>query len=239
MTRMRYLKTHTLYCFSPPVMIITFVIEIGCLIYTLWRYKFNAISRISSLILLCLAIFQLAEYNVCEGSFGISSLSWARLGYAAITLLPPLGIHLATHLADDAKSKWLVYGSYGSGLVFAAFFLLVDHGIESQQCLGNYVIFNIAPTASVLYAAYYYILLGVAVLYSWVSASGSSSPDRAHALQFLSIGYMAFIIPTIAAVIINPTAVLGIPSIMCGFAVILALLISFFVLPRYFKSKIQ
>lgn len=234
---MRYLKSDRLYCFSPPVMIVTFAIEIGCAIYTIWRYKLTPITRLAALILICLAAFQLAEFNVCEGAFGLSSLDWARVGYAAITLLPPLGIHLATRIAGDNKRQWMVWLGYGSGVLFALFFLLVDHGMQSQKCLGNYVIFDIAPGALPLYTVYYYGWLAVSTIYSWQQAMKAKSVGVKRSLQFLAIGYLAFIIPTIAAAIINPTAAAGIPSIMCGFAVILALVLTFFVVPRFYTRK--
>lgn len=234
---MRYLKPNTLYCFSPPVMIITFAIEIAFAIYTVWRYKLTPITRLVALTLICLATFQLAEYNVCEGAFGISSLDWARVGYAAITLLPPLGIHMAVKLAGDKKRNWLVWLGYTSGVAFAIFFLLVDHGMQSQLCLGNYVIFEIAPGALPLYTAYYYGWLAVSTMYAWQQAKRVKRHSKKRALQYLAVGYMAFIVPTIAAVIINPTASAGIPSIMCGFAVILGLVLTFFVVPNFYHQK--
>ena len=84
-----------LYCFSPPVMIATFAIEIGLAVYALWRYKLNLISRLAVAILVCLAAFQLAEFNVCEGGWIDRELA-SRLGYVAITALPPLGLHQAS-----------------------------------------------------------------------------------------------------------------------------------------------
>lgn len=231
---MRYLKTDRLYCFSPPVMIMTFVIEIICAIYMFWRYKLTPITRLAALTLICLAVFQLAEYNVCETALGLSSLDWARVGYASITLLPPLGLHMAVRLAGDKKRNWLVWVGYASGIAFAIFFLLVAHGMQSQKCLGNYVIFTIAPGASPFYVFYYYSWLAVSTTYSWVRASSAKSPGTRYALRALSLGYLTFIIPTIAAVIVNPTAAAGIPSIMCGFAVIFALIVTFFVVPHYY-----
>jgi hypothetical protein len=56
------------------------------------------------------------------------------------------------------------------------------------------------------------------------------------ALQWMSIGYISFMLPTVLAVIRYPSASSGIPSIMCGFAVLLALILVLFVLPRYLAS---
>ena len=88
---MKYINTNSLHCFSPPVMLATFLIEISLAVYVTWRYQLTAVTRLATAILFFLALFQLAEWNVCEGSFGIDSLGWSRLGYIAITMLPPLG----------------------------------------------------------------------------------------------------------------------------------------------------
>lgn len=232
---MRYLKTDKLYCFSPPVMIATFFIEIICALYVLFRYKVAPIPRLAVMILVGLATFQLAEYNVCEGAWGMDSLMWARIGYVAITLLPPLGFHLATKLAGD-KRPLLVGAAYASAAVFAVIFLFVGHGMQSQACLGNYVIFTIAPWATALYSMYYYGWLMVGVGYAWKAGKTVASNKR-QALQALAIGYLAFIVPTTIANVIDPSTIAGIPSIMCGFAVIWAIILTTVVLPNYNKPE--
>jgi hypothetical protein len=233
---MRYLKTNKFYCFSPPVMLATFVIEIACAVYVVYRYKLTLITRLAVMILVGLAVFQLAEYNICEGSFGVDSLTWARIGHVAITLLPPLGIHLATKLADQ-KRPVLVGLAYGAAAVFSFIFMFAGQGMQAQQCLGNYVIFSIAPWAVLPYSLYYYGLLVVSVGYSWKAAKAIKSATKKNALYGLAIGYLAFIVPTTAANIIDPSTMAGIPSIMCGFAVILAVILTLFVLPRYYAKR--
>ena len=233
------LKTHqglSLKCFSPPVMIATFFIEVILAIHTIWRYKLNPVTRLASLVLINLAIFQLAEFNICEGAFGMDSLSWSRLGYIAITALPPLGFHLATKLAGDTKRNFFVGLAYFFGLAFALFFAFSGIGITSQACLGNYVIFNTTLFASFLYAIYYYGWLIIGTIYSFKTAQ-KSTPRQKSALIALSIGYLTFILPTTTVNIIDPSTLAGIPSIMCGFAVLLALILSGKVLPEYFRAS--
>jgi hypothetical protein len=233
---MRYLKPDTLYCFSPPVMLATFVIEIACAVYVLWRYKLTPLTRLAALILVGLATFQLAEYNICEGSWGLDSLTWARIGYVAITLLPPLGLHLATKLVGQ-RQPVLLGAAYSAALVFSAFFLFIGQGMQAEQCLGNYVIFTTAEWAVLPYAAYYYGLLMLGVGYALQAGRTIQSTGKRHALYALALGYLAFIVPTTTVNIIDPETLAGIPSIMCGFAVILALTLTFIVLPRYFAKR--
>lgn len=217
-------------------MLATFIIEIACALYVLFRYKLTPVSRLGVAILVGLAVFQLAEFNVCEGAWGVDSLTWARIGYVAITLLPPLGLHLAAKLAGD-KQPWLIGAAYLSAAVFVCIFLFVGHGMQSQQCLGNYVIFKIAPWATKIYGLYYYGWLLVAIAYAWRKVQSSGSAAIKKALYGLIIGYLAFIVPTTLANIVDHSTIAGIPSIMCGFAVILAILLTGIVLPSYFSDK--
>ena len=185
-------------------------------------------------ILIGLAIFQLAEYNVCEGAWGVDSLTWARVGYVAITLLPPLGLHLATRIADQ-KQHTLVTSAYAVAAVFATIFLFIGHGMQSEQCLGNYVIFTTAHWAVTPYAMYYYGFLLLTVGYAVRTAGELKAAYKRRSLLSLAIGYAAFIVPTTAANIVDPSTLAGIPSIMCGFAVILAVILVTVVVPRYQK----
>ena len=236
-TYMKYIKANTLSCFSPPVMIATFVIEIALALYVSWRYKFDEVTRLTVAILFCLALFQLAEWNVCEGAFGIDSLSWSRLGYVAITMLPPLGFHLATKLAGDRRTAMVATG-YLAAAGFATFFAFTGHGLVSQMCLGNYVIFKTAPAVIPLYAAYYYGWLMLGTVYAVRRARQIKQANRAAALRALAWGYVAFIAPTTLANIIDPSTIAGIPSIMCGFAVLLAIILSGEVLPQYYRRPV-
>lgn len=232
---MRIFKTNKLYCFSPPVMIATFIIEVVFAVYLLFRYKLTPVSRVAITLLVGLAVFQFAEYNVCEGAWGLDSLTWARIGYVVITVLPPLGIHLITKISGKSN-PWLVGSAYVSGAIFAFIFTFVGQGMLGEQCLGNYVIFKIAPWAAWPYAFYYYGWLTVGTAYSVWLAQKAKKNIRA-ALYALTIGYAALLIPTTTVNLLDPATVSGIPSIMCGFAVILAFILTLKVVPEYYRKS--
>ena len=60
----------------------------------------------------------------------------------------------------------------------------------------------------------------------------SENLRKISALKWLISGYVAFILPTTIVNIVNPSTIEGIPSIMCGFAVLMAIVLIGFVAPR-------
>jgi len=231
----RYLKKNTLYCFSPAVMLATFFIEIILALVAFWRYRTNTTGKLSIVLLCCLALFQLAEYNVCETPLGLDSITWARIGYVAITLLPPLGLHVAMTIARKMQPRILGF-AYASAVLFSGVFLFATDGLTSSACLGNYVIFDIARWAVWPFALYYYGWLLMTVWISWRFAA-KLPKKRKFALYSLAAGYAAFILPTTFVTIVDPTTIAGIPSIMCGFAVIVAIVLVGLVLPNASEKK--
>lgn len=233
---MRYLKTNNLYCFSPPVMLLTFAIEIGLALYALYRYRADKVVKLCVAIFVLLAVFQFAEYNVCEGALGLDSLTWSRLGYVCITFLPVLGIHALLTIAQR-RSPMLVTGLYSLATVFAGYFLTVGHGLTSSACMGNYVIFEVNPQINTLFMLYYYGLEIFALYTAWSLSRGVKQKKTRLALSGFALGYLCLLVPTTTVNIIDPQTISGIPSIMCGFAILLAILIATVVLPNAATPK--
>ncbi len=224
------------YCFSPPVMIATFIIEIALSIWALWRYRQTRLVQLVAVILVCLAVFQLAEFTICENLFGMSGLTWARIGYVAITALPALGIHALT-LVAKRPAKLLVAGAYAAMAGFMFYFGFVGHGITATTCGGNYVIFETNSAATLWYAYYYYGLELVATIAAVVFAMKSANKRTRHALYGLAGAYLTLIVPVATVNLISRELIHAVPSIMCGFAIFLALIISLYVLPRSAEVK--
>lgn len=229
-----------LYCFSPPVMIATFVLEIAGALWVWMKYKTDKLSRLIIALLVFLALFQLAEANVCEGWMGLTGDFWSRLGFISISMLPPLGVHLAVTMLNHQTKKprfvKLPTIAYLTGALFIGFFLFGSASVVFDQCLGNYVIFKVGASASKAYGFYYYgwLLVGLWLCF-WVAKQQAASLRRA--LNVLGLGYLLFMVPTTAVNLIDPSTIDGIPSIMCGFAVLLAITLVAGVAPRILKSR--
>lgn len=193
----------------------------------------TGITRLIVSILVCLATFQAAEYMIC-GGMGVQAGTWSKLGYSAITLLPPLGIHLALTIAKK-KNPLLLMAAYTSAVAFVAYYAFTAGAINGQTCYANYAVFDVTAASSVPYGLFYYgwLLLTVGLSFHYAGKVKKHSK----ALKALALGYCAFIIPTSAINMIDPSTIAGIPSIMCGFAVILAFVLVGRVAPETIKLK--
>lgn len=223
----------TLYCFSPPIMVATCIIEISLFIYTIVRYKMTTLTRIAVSILLLLALFQLCEFHVCRS--GWIAGTWSRVGFIAITMLPPLGIHLVRAISGRVW-RLLTWVAYASGAAFASMFGLSNAAFEGHVCAGNYAIFQLTPGVGGFYFAYYYAWLFIGIgLSLYLSIKAKLLVREALILQ--ALGFLVFVLPTGIVNEVNPATISGIPSIMCGFAVLYALILVFAILPRVARGK--
>ena len=222
-------------------MLATLTIETMLAIYTVWRYKMTVLTRLAVTVLAGLAVFQLSEYYVCTG-YGLRAEEWSRLGFVAITILPPLGLHILHQLADKPKRR-LVLASYATMAGFIGVFLTYHAAFIGHQCTGNYVIFQIGPKLGGLYYVYYFgwlftaMILGAHWANELMDQKGKAARKQLETLRAMIVGYLVFLVPVALANAVNPASRRGIPSIMCGFAVLLALIISFYVLPRAAEEK--
>lgn len=215
-------------------MLATLVIELALGVYALWRYKLDMVTKLVVLCVFVLAIFQISEYNVCVGH-GLSASDWSRLGYAAITALPPLGLHLLHVLAAKPKRR-LVIASYMTMVGFIIYFLTYHAAFTGFQCTGNYVIFQIGVRPAIAYGLYYYgwLFIAMGLGLRWANQlikQGKHVYGQLQTVRALIVGYLVFLVPTALAYSVSPATRRGIPSIMCGFAVLFALILTLYVLP--------
>jgi hypothetical protein len=223
-----------LRCFTPEVALATFIIEIVLAIYAFVRYRTSRIGKILIFFIILLSVFQASEYMVC--SSGDSHL-WYLVGYLAITLLPALSLYSVTLIT---RRTWVANVYTFFTLCFLAAFWLVPGAVSGTSCAGNYVIFrSLNSYVTPLFYAYYAIglVLGVYEMYIGARMFKNDSQMKKY-FCWLIVGSLSFMLPTAILVFIPPFTLQSIPSVLCGFAVLHALILSFIALPIVHKRKL-
>jgi hypothetical protein len=219
----------TLCCFSPPVMLATMAIEGILAIYVLLRYRRGAFAKIAAVLLALLGIFQLSEFQVCSNQ---NPLFWSHFGLAAITLLPIVGLQLISYVTQ--KRRFLVIGcAIAAALVLV--FLFVPQSITGSLCGGNYVVFNGPTGLYQFYGAYYFAFLIFAIWQLLETMREKKGTIIRQVLRWFIIGYLSFMAPMGVIYALYAPARVAVTSIMCGFAVILALIVAFQIVPKYYQ----
>lgn len=218
----------TFFCFTPLVSLATFIIELILAFYVLYRYGFNKFSRVAVAVLVLLGTFQLAEYMICSGG---NPQLWSKIGTASIAILPVMALHLVTLLTR--KSRWTEAGYFFGALIVGAIFFLEVPILP--ECTGKFVALKFTTTFDLIFNFYYAVFLFIAlemIIRTWRNHKGNSSE-----LFWALMIYASFLVPTALVYIFIATARTGVPSIMCGFAVIGAIILVFKELPLVFGKK--
>jgi hypothetical protein len=221
-------------CFSPPVMVATFLVEVALALYVVVRYKMDAKSRAILALLLCLAAFQIAEYFVCTDT--TIAINASRAGYVAITFLPALGLYLMG-LITIPLSKISNVLAFLSSWFVAAYFLLSPNAFTSYVCTGNYVIFQLGQVPSMLYGVFYYALLALAIWRGAFFLKNNPDHKNVNPVHWLLTGYAVFIVPVALLTVLHPDTTRAIPSLLCGFAILLAIILGARIAPLTLEKR--
>jgi hypothetical protein len=218
----------TFFCFSPPIMIATFSIEILLALYTFIRSRKAGSDLGIVYILVFLAVFQLSEYQICGHE---NPLLWSRIGFFVITLLPVLGYWIATRFR---KRHHHVIFAFIVALLLALALVIMPKSIVGSACLGNYVIFSVQPSIYTLFSYYYYTFLLLGLWQAVMAIEEHPKKEKLkRALKWYIFGYLSFLVPMMTIFAFVASARAGATSIMCGFAVIFAVVLTFLVAPVY------
>jgi len=211
-------------------MLATFLVELGLATYTFFQSR-KAHSDLGIVaLLILLALFQLAEYQICAGS---DPVLWSRIGLLTITFLPVFGIYLINKL--KAKTHFVKFGFFVM-LIFIAYFLFIPHSIGEAICGGNYIILNVNRG---LYSFYGYYYFGFLLIGLWEAMEGIREDSKRkytkRALYWFILGYLSFILPLSMVYVFIAGSRVAVASIMCGFAIIFAIILTFKIAPVYYR----
>jgi hypothetical protein len=186
----------------------------------------RAVPFTTGLVLLLLAGYQLTEVAICADVAAAGFLP--RFAFIIVTWLPALGLLL---IAQIRRPRSRAFYGFAVGMLavsagMVAWIALDPSFASASVCNAVYARYAHALPRFQLYAAYYWVgLLGM-ILLSGFGIRGSKDPYSRRLLAHIEIGTLGFILPSIAISYFVPETRHALPSVLCHFALILALLLA-------------
>ena len=211
--------------YSPILAVVTAAFEIiiaGWAFATRSEAESRGIIRTTGTILLLLAGYQLAEVAICADVAVAGFLP--RLAFIIVTWLPPLGLLLIAQLRQP-RSR--IFGGSAYAMLAAAagivVWIVVDRSFASASvCNAVYARYTHAMPRFLAYSSFYWIGLAGMIGFSGHGAMTCQHARRRHQLVQVFMGTTGFVALSMLTSWFVPPARGALPSIMCHFALLLA-----------------
>ena len=208
--------------YSPVLSIITAVFELAVAVYA-WRAGGRReVLRLVAALLVFLAGYQVIEVFVCHDP---EALFWARLAFADVVWLPPLGLALLYRLAQPTRPIWgrVVVGFFAIAAFFTFWVFFDDQFVTASVCKAVIAFYTHPTFALEFYGAFYHLglwsMMGAGI---HLARRAGTELDRDHAAD-LALGTVAFVVLALTTEIVVPAAKEATPSVMCHYAISLAI----------------
>ena len=210
--------------YSPTLSIITAGIEISLAIWAFRSPGRRNILVTTGLLLLVLAGYQIAEVFICNQP-GVRFL--AALAFVDIVWLPPIGLWLIALCTKTERALW-IRGAQSTFVMAGALslWILLDRSfVTGTVCQVVLATYEHGTPFHHIFGVFYELTLGAMVVSAMLGAAKLDDPiGRAHCAD-IQLGVLAFMIPALFTQLLWKGLEPSLPSIMCHYAIILALLL--------------
>lgn len=224
--------------YSPVLAVITGVFEFITAFFVFSSPGRKRILYPTGVLLLILAGYQFLEVAVC---YNPGQLLFARIAYFDITWLPPLAMWLGLQLITTRK-KWLAIiplTYFVVGLALTVWVMVDPNCVTKSVCeivIARYITSN---PFEIVYAIYYQSGILVLIFGAAVGMAYQADPVLRKHLANLQVGILGFVLPSLAVRILVSDSFGITASVMCHFALILAVSLIFLVFRERQKGSHQ
>lgn len=174
--------------------------------------------------------YQAFEFIMCN--LGLDSSFNAFLAFADISFLPPLGLYFVLSFYKY-RSKYFVF-IFLPAIAFVIYYSTIIEQFNVNACTVFYAIYKY-PQGD-LYGFFYYTLVLITMALLIHGIRKSSDKRVIHLSKVLLTAYILISIPVVTAFVLvlsdQMLLVHSIVSVMCKFAVLLAVALTYFVLNK-------
>ena len=208
-------------CFTPAISLTTAIIEWILAIILFTTFRKSKLAPLFSLLLVLLGGYQFSEYMLCT----TNSLFWVTFGFICYSFLPAVGLHSILNYFHQKKYLWLLYAV---PVLFSLFAVMRADFAIYGQCLDMFVqvttLLTESPVLWTPYALYYGGFIIVAFIFLWKAHRKARTNLERKIYDVEMLGILLMTIPTFTLIMIFPPLGILFPSILCHFALLLAIL---------------
>jgi len=213
-------------CFSTTISLTTAIIEFALATILLLFFKKSVLRNFFIVFIYLLGFYQFTEFMLC---FGSSPKVWALIGFVTYMFLPAIGVHGALKFLNKKANLALIYFLP----VLAALIAISTPGfIISASCdkvfvnVDTLIDFSksfLINTLSWLYIAYYsgFILFSSLIMYKNYLKQKNKIKKKIEVTWMF--GVLLMTLPALIFILIFPELRKTFPSVLCGFALLIAI----------------
>ena len=208
-------------CFTPVISLSTAIIEWMLAIVMLLTFRKSKLTPYFAVLFFFLGWYQFTEYMLCS----TGNLIWINLGFIGYSFLPAIGLHSVMSYFKIKKNLFLIYSIPGMFSLLALF--RTDFALFGQ-CMTFFVkaitILTFNLILWVPYGLYYAVFIAASflILFDAYRKAKTKLERKIDMAEMLGILFMT--IPTFILVVIFPSLNIMFPSVLCHFALLLAIL---------------
>ena len=213
-------------CYNPTVSLTTAIIEWTLAIVLPFKYPKTRTRFFTSVFMIFLGLYQFTEFMFCKTN---QADLWMRLGFMAYTLLPAIGLHTTLHYFKIKINLFWIYIIPIAYIIGAG---LATNFVVESKCHDIFVtarnIFSSvnSPLEAAkfgFYTAYYFSFILIACLIGIRAYLKETNRQKQRIYLIFPMAVFLMSFPTFTLIIMLPALNIQFPSILCHFALLLAL----------------
>ncbi|MCB0749417.1 MAG: hypothetical protein KDC90_18285 [Ignavibacteriae bacterium] len=215
--------------FNGLLSLILAVVELIIILFLVFKAAKNKINTLSISLMRLLFAYQFVEFLICGLDMRTSLFAYFAL--LAVTFMPPLSLYISLRLLNFNNRFYSFI--FLPAIFFSIYYLFVVEEFAVTSCTVVYATYNYP--LGFLYGLFYYLPILTTIIILGYNSYVSKISINANLSEILFLGYTITFIPGFIFTRVVPGMLEAAESVLCTFAFILFLFISYFVL----KNKNQ
>ena len=199
-------------------------IELVIILFVFLRSEKSKINLSLIYLMVLLFAYQFIEFLICGLNFRTSL--FAYLALLAVTFMPPLSLVISLKLGNGSNRLYNLI--FLPAIFFSIYYLFVVEEFVVTNCTVVYATYNYP--LGLLYGLFYYTPVLIAMIILGHKSYFTKKINKADLIKILFWGYVITFIPGFIFSRVVPGMLEAAESVLCSFAFILFLFISYFVL---------